>query len=255
MEPWITCEKIGPVAVITLDKPKKKNAMDVAMMARLTAVVDEMNEDASVRVMVLKGAGHCFCAGGDLSAYQGEEEPDAATIRADIGLFGKTVSAIHRGQKIVIAMVESYAIGGGFSLALACDVIFAAEDAVFSANFLHVGLAPEMGGMLYLPLAVGMYRAKEIWLSGRRIGAEEAGRLGIASRVIPNAAIEEETMRFAQTVAKLPAMCVDIMKKTAGGSYYRSFDAVLAQDQQNTPLCLTSEESRRYLAENFKKKK
>lgn len=191
---FILTQEVENVGYIILNKPERKNAIDVQMMLDITAAIERYEFDPEVRVIVIKGADHCFYFGGDLAgrASSGGTRIDVADGRNNLRIFNKTISTIQNCDKPVIAMVESYAIGGGFSLALACDFIIAAEDAKMASNFLHVGLAPEMGSRLSLPMACGIYRAKELWYSGRRLSAKEAYEWGIVSRVSPTKLLDRK---------------------------------------------------------------
>ena len=240
MELTVKTEISGAAAWVTLNRPKKKNAFDGAMMELLTQTVRELDADSSVRVIVLSGAGHCFCSGGDLSAMSDGTDPRTVAERQrDLAGCGAAVRAIRDCSKPV---------------ALACDVIFAAESAQFSSNFLHVGLAPEMGSMYLLTQVCGPYRAKELWLSGRRISAAEAESFGIVSKVLPEDSIADETRAFAGLVAGLPQTPVSIMKRCVNSGALSSLGAALAADMQNLPVCWQDEECKSYMASHFRKK-
>ena len=145
--------------------------------------------------------------------------------------------------------------GEGFSLALACDMVYAADEAIFSSNFLHVALAPEMGAMVFLSQACGVYKAKELWYSGRRVTGLEGFDLGFVSVHAPAAELMEKAMESAEKIATLPRTPLRIMKRIVNTHVLSEVPAVLAADAQDSPLCFLSEEGLAYLAENFMKKK
>lgn len=244
------------VAYIVLNQPKKKNAMNHAMMIDLRHCIQDAEDDENVRCVIVKGAGGCFCSGGDLSgmAAGGSGTATVEQKRRDIADFGKCVAEMVHGEKPYIAQVEGYAMGGGFSLALACDMIFAGENAKMSSMFTHVGLAPEMGAMLFLPQAMGSYKAKELWYTGRRVSGKEGYDLGFVSRVVADDLLEAETLEMAQHIAELPRTALGAMKRTVNSHIYSDIDAVLAADVQDSPLCMLSAESLAYLKANFMKK-
>ncbi|MEC4183268.1 enoyl-CoA hydratase/isomerase family protein [Adlercreutzia sp. R21] len=244
------------VAYIVLNQPRKKNAMSHDMMVQLRACIQDAEDDEDVRCVILKGADGCFCSGGDLSgmASGGSGSTTVEQKRRNIADFGKCIAEMVHGEKPYIAQVEGYAMGGGFSLALGCDMIFAGENAKMSSMFTHVGLAPEMGAMLFLPQAMGAYRAKELWYSGRKVNGTEGYELGFVSRVFPDDALEDETLAMAQHIAELPRTALGAMKRTVNGHIYSDIDAVLAADVQDSPLCMMSDESLAYLKANFMKK-
>ena len=146
-------------------------------------------------------------------------------------------------------------MGGGFSLALACDMVYAADEAIFSSNFLHVALAPEMGAMVFLSQTCGVYKAKELWYSGRRVTGLEGFDLGFVSVHAPAAELMEKAMESAEKIATLPRTPLRIMKRIVNTHVLSEVPAVLAADAQDSPLCFLSEEGLAYLAENFMKKK
>ncbi len=254
MASYVLCEKKEGVGYIILNAPERKNAFGKEDFLELRAAIYEMDADDDVRVLVIKGAGHCFSAGGNLSGA-GTSKPTVADNRDSLVAIDSVIAAIQKIEKPVIAQVETYAVGGGFSLALACDLIFACENAKMSSNFLRVALCPEMGSMLFLPMTVGMYRAKEIWFSGRMIGAQEAYQLGLASKVCSAETIDEEVFEYAKDIAKMPKINVRMMKKITNSTIFQALDYILSCDQQNTPLCLESKENLDYLVANFRKKK
>lgn len=252
----VLLEKQGKIAWIILNRPEKKNAMSNAMAAAIIDAVNTVQADSEIRVAILKGAGNTFCSGGDLSDLQsGGKLPTVEDIRPVIANSTGIIAAIQKCPKPIFAMVEGYAVGAGFSIALACDVVFAAEDAKFSSLFLHVGIAPEMGSMLFMPMLCGSQKAKEIWLSGRMVSAPEADRLGFVSRVCPKETLEEQILALAEKTAGLPSTPVQIMKQMTNSTIYKDLDAVLAMDMQDTPLCMQSRECMIYLQNNFRKTK
>lgn len=242
------------VAEVILNNPAKKNAMNVDMMRELCAAILEVQDDNDVRCIVLRGEGGCFCSGGDLSSSASGKKKTVEESRDSIAVFGRAVQYIQQCEKPFIAMVDGYAMGGGFSLALACDMVYAADTAKFSSNFLHVSLAPEMGSVVFLSQAIGVYKAKELWYSGRRVTGEEASVLGFASKSIPAEELYEVTLKDAAMIASLPSTPTRIMKRVVNTNVLSEVPAVLAADVQDSPLCFLSDEGLRYLAEHFMKK-
>lgn len=244
------------VAYLVLNNPKKKNAMSHAMMVQLRKLIEQAEDDEDIRCVILKGEGGCFCSGGDLSgmAGGGSSEVTVERKRRDIADFGRVIAAMVHGEKPYIAQVDGYAMGGGFSLALGCDMVFAGENAKMSSMFTHVGLAPEMGAMLFLPQAMGAYQAKELWYTGRRVSGKEGYELGFVSRAVADDQLEAETLAMAQHIAELPRTALGAMKRTVNSHIYSDLDAILAADVQDSPLCMLSAESLAYLKANFMKK-
>jgi 2-(1,2-epoxy-1,2-dihydrophenyl)acetyl-CoA isomerase len=242
------------IATIILNKPQRRNAIDPAMMDELVEHLLKLDNDDEVKVVILKGQGDHFCAGGDLKA--GAEAGNTVEIsRSSLKKYGRAVQSMQQMDKPIIAMVKGYAIGGGMSLALACDIIFASEDAKFSSNFLSVGITPEMGAMLLMPLTIGLYRSKELWFTAKKISAQEAYGMGFVNRVLPKAEIEEATQAFAQEVAKMPALPVRITKRITNSLNASMFNAVIDAESQATPFCTQTEEFKERIAAFVNKKK
>ncbi len=244
------------VAYLVMNAPRKKNAMGVDMARELFSLMLTIEDDPEIRCVILKGEGGCFCAGGDMSGMQSSDAALATveTRRSQMLPFDRLVTAITHSDKAYIAQVDGYAMGGGFSLALACDMVFAGKSAKMSSMFTHVGLAPEMGAMLFLPQCMGMYQAKELWYSGRKVTGEEGYKLGFVSRVLDDDALEAGTLEMAQHVASLPFTTLNVMKRVVNTHIYSDLDAILAADTQDSPLCMMSKECLDYLQSNFRKK-
>lgn len=242
------------VTEVILNNPTKKNAMNAEMMRQLYRAVIDLEDDDSTRAIVIRGEGGCFCSGGDLSGTASGKKKTIETSRENIGYFGRVVTAIQNCEKPFIAQVDGYAMGGGFSLALACDMIYASPETVFSSNFLHVALAPEMGSMVFLSQACGVYRAKELWYSGRKVSGEEGQTLGFVSKLVPGEDLYDTTLADATRIAQLPRTPVRIMKSVVNTHVLSDVPAVVALDRQDSPLCFSSEEGLAYLGSHFLKK-
>jgi enoyl-CoA hydratase/carnithine racemase len=165
------------VATVTLNCPERKNAMSWPMWQRLLAVLRELSEDTSARVVVITGAGGAFCSGNDLSTPRPRMHP-----LLQMNEINNAVLALHRLPKITVARVDGDAIGAGLNLALACDIVVASDRSRFSEIFVRRGLSVDFGGSWILPRLIGLHRAKELCLTGEIIGAEEALRIGLVSR-------------------------------------------------------------------------
>jgi len=242
------------IATITLNKPERRNAIDPEMMDTLVDHLQNLDNDDDVQVVILRGQGDHFCAGGDLKA--GASAGNTVEIsRKSLKKYGLAVQTMQQMDKPIIAMVQGYAIGGGMSLALACDIILASEDAKFSSNFLSVGITPEMGAMLLMPLTIGIYRSKELWFTARGVDAEEAREMGFVNRVFPKEEIEEATQTLAREISQMPALAVRITKRITNSTILSMFNAVIDAESQATPFCTQTEEFRERLAAFVNKKK
>ncbi len=191
----IIYEKKDGVAWITLNNPERYNALEKAMRAELKAALEDAWRDDSVRAVVIRGSGKAFSAGGDIKAML-EWTPTAAIRELkELGTAFVIERIIREMPKPVIAMVHGYCLGGGFELAMSCDLVVASEDAKFGSPEIGIGLIPGSGGTQMLPRYVGEKKAKELIFTGETISAREAAELGIVNKVVPpeqlQAAVEE----------------------------------------------------------------
>jgi enoyl-CoA hydratase len=175
---------IGPsgYALLTLNRPAALNALSKALRAQLAAAVDALEADPAVRVLILTGAGRAFCAGLDLKELgsgQGRLGVDNAVTGND------PVSALQRFSGPIIGAINGAAVTGGFELALACDVLLASPQARFADTHARIGVAPGWGLSQKLSRAIGIYRAREVSLTGNWVGAEQAAAWGFVNRVVP----------------------------------------------------------------------
>src|SRR3989442_2513332 len=201
-------KRVNGVALITLNRPDSLNAMGGDLMPLLAQHLDESRWDNTVRCVVLTGAGRAFCAGGDVKnmAAQGGRESDGKRSPAASFAYGvdelrlsqrRTSYVLHTMAKPTIAMVNGHAVGAGLSLALACDLRVASEQAKFGTVFRNVGFSGDFGGSWYLPRLVGMERARQLYFTGEVIVAEEALRVGMVGRGVAHEKVEGETLALA----------------------------------------------------------
>jgi enoyl-CoA hydratase len=171
----VRTERVGSSLLITIDRPKARNAVNAAVAAGVTAALDELEADAGLRVGVLTGAGGTFCTGMDLKAALKGETPEIPGR----GFAGLTEAQL---KKPLIAAVEGYALGGGFELALGCDLIVAAEDAKFGLPEVTRGLIAA-GGVIRLPKRIPYHLAMEFLLTGQPVSGRQGAELGVVNRV------------------------------------------------------------------------
>ncbi|MBM3521557.1 MAG: 2-(1,2-epoxy-1,2-dihydrophenyl)acetyl-CoA isomerase [Alphaproteobacteria bacterium] len=186
---------------ITLDRPRQMNCWDLRMNDELADVLDRAARDAELRVVVVTGRGHAFCAGGDIAEFKSRglaKDPDRYISEIVRGSH-EIILQVRKLDKPVIAAVNGVAAGSGFNLALACDIRIAARSARFSQRFVRVGLSPDTGGTCFLPQLVGVGKASELLLTGDFIDAAEAERLGLVTRVVDDDKLAAAT---AEWVAK-----------------------------------------------------
>ena len=189
------------VAVITLNRPPRRNALTYEMGEQFSRRVDELSANEDVRAVVLTGAGNSFCAGADFSLLQGWEGATHEAAQAKMLRFYKLFLRIKDFEVPTVAAIAGGAIGAGCCLALACDLRLAADDAKLALNFVRLGIPPGMGGTFHLPLLVGPAVAMDLTCTGRVVDGNEAARLGLVNRVVPQADLMYEAMKMAELIA------------------------------------------------------
>ncbi len=197
-------ERDGAVATVTLHRPERRNALSWALVGELRAAVAELRDDDRVRVVVLTGSGtKAFCAGADLEGMGGADPAGAADRHEGRGRLAALFEDLWALGKPTIAKVRGFALAGGMGLALSCDLVIASDDAVFGTPEIDVGLWPFMIGV---PLNRSMppKKALELMMTGRRVDAAEADRLGFVTRVVPAADLDAEVAQLAATLASKP---------------------------------------------------
>jgi enoyl-CoA hydratase len=194
----ILYEERGPVALITFNRPDKLNAMNTGIVRRLIEVFKQIDRSTRVQVAVLTGTGRAFVAGADIEEYSKQDAPGFVEYQSmSRGMF----EGIEFNRKPFIAAVNGYALGGGFELVLACDLVVASRTAKLGLPEIQLGLLPGGGGTQKLGRVIGRNKAKEFLMTGRSMTAEEAYKLGIVNRVTEPEAMLEEALKLAGEIA------------------------------------------------------
>ncbi len=212
----VLVERDGGLAIVTLNRPQAYNAIDPALGEALLDALVECDEDASVRAVLLCGAGKAFCAGGDLKAMRANADADGfANVfikRLTILLHG-VVATMARMEKPVIGAVHGPAGGAGFSLALACDLVLAAQGASFVMAYSNAGLAPDGSSTFFLPRIVGPRRAYDLIANNPVLSAAEAKDLGIVNEIMPDDGFMEAARAYAARLAGGPTRALGAAKR------------------------------------------
>ncbi len=221
-------ERDHGVVTVTFNRPEKKNAISTTMWRELVTVLDDVEESATDRVLVLTGAGDAFTSGADLAPDElgsvADEEPTGAggglgaAVRS-MRVVGRVALRLHELHLPTIAAVNGVAAGAGCNLALGCDLIIAADTARFSEIFARRGLSLDAGGSWLLPRLVGLHRAKELAFLAEIISAADAERLGLVNRVVPAAELTGVVGELAHRLAALPPVQLQIMKRQLNQSF------------------------------------
>jgi 2-(1,2-epoxy-1,2-dihydrophenyl)acetyl-CoA isomerase len=210
----------GGVLTLALNRPQRLNALNVELTMALIEALREAQERASVRCVVVRGMGRAFSTGQDLAEYvERRKSGEALSVREHLRRgYNTLVMRLRSLEKPVVAAIEGTAAGMGLSLALACDVRIAADDADFTLGFSKIGLIPDGGASLLLPLVVGLGRAFELAYTSDRIDAREALRVGLVNRIVPAAALDEAVAAFIGTLLERPALGLALTKRALNRS-------------------------------------
>ncbi len=227
-EPTVVVEHAGAVATITLNRPAQANALTYAMRAELQRALRDASRDASVRCIVLAGAGRTFCAGQDLREEGGLEDV-AGAIRDG---YAPIIRAIADAPKPVVAAVQGAAAGAGAALALACDLRVFSDDAYVLMAFSNIGLVPDSGASWFLVHQVGYQRAFEMCATGRRVPAHEALTHGLCERVVLGDALAGDVAALAAELAARPPLALGFTKRLLRRSLTAELDDVLELEAQ-----------------------
>ncbi len=194
------------VLTLLLNRPDKKNALNMAMYGALDAALGEADRDDGVRAVLISGSGGCFTSGNDLADFL-----DASFLASDSPVMG-FLTTLFRAKKPIIAAVEGMAIGVGVTMLLHCDLVYAGEGAQFQMPFVNLGLCPEAGSTLLLPRLMGHQRAAELLLLGGSFPAAEAREVGIVNRLFPDGTVLDAARSVALRLAAQPAAAVRMTK-------------------------------------------
>ncbi len=244
-------EQHGAVALLTLNRPKARNALSLDLILAMQEAFDACIADPGCRAIVVRGAEGHFCSGGDLSGMQ--QERSIAESRRRMDIFHRLARTIVAGPKPVVAAVEGYAAGAGFSLALNADYLVAGSDARFVSSFAKVGLQPDMGMLWTLRQRVGIGQAKRIIASARKVEAEEALALGLADEVVPNSALLDRALVVAGEFCANAPLPLAMMKRAYAWGLH-TFEDALRNEMDNSPGLYLTRDHREAVAAFMEKR-
>jgi 2-(1,2-epoxy-1,2-dihydrophenyl)acetyl-CoA isomerase len=215
------------VCTLTLNRPDVLNAFNLEMMGELQTALRAAAADATVRAVVLTGAGRGFCAGQDLALSTASPEP--FELKADFLRQGYNVlvDIIRTMPKPVIGAINGVAAGAGANLAFACDFLLAAEGASFIQSFIKIGLIPDCGGTYFLPRLIGLHRAAALAMLGDKLTVEKAEQWGLVHEICPPSVLPEKAHAVATQLAKMPTQAMGLMKQAFNASVTNDFRAQL----------------------------
>ena len=240
----ILLHRDGAVATLTFNRPDVLNTLDLAMVEALVARTSQIAADDTLRVVVLRGAGKHFMAGGDIRTFAGELVRSPAERQAGFQRMVERVHVavenLHRMPHPVVGCVHGAVAGIGLSFMNACDLVVAADNAYFTSAYRHIGLTPDGGGSWALPRLVGLRKAMEILMLSERFGAEEALRLGLVNRVVAAAALDAEVGAIAHALATGPVTAIRNAKRLVRDSFARTLSEQLQAEAVSFGQCTAS---------------
>lgn len=239
------------VATIVINRPERKNAITLAMRGEIEAAFRKAQADADVRAVILTGAGSDFSAGADVGELGGGGPRGSLGRMRDLHSMCRVVARI---DKPVVAAVEGVCIGMAWALALACDVVVAAETARFQFAFRHIGLAPDAGASFLLARSVPLQRAKEIIYSGRFVSGTEALELGLALYALPAGEVAAKARELAASFAEAPTVALAMAKRQFEAASSQTYDQALDYEANMQPLMVETDDFREGTA-SFKEKR
>ena len=248
----IKLERRGSVAVVTINRPDKLNALNKQVHIDGVALLDELRSDNSVRVVVLTGAGEkAFIAGADISEFEGQTPVTQRDLFNERTLF----NTIDSFPKPVIAMINGFCLGGGNELALACDIRVASENSKFSQPEINLGIMCGGGGTQRLARLIGEGRAMELCLSGDMIDAATAHKFGLLNHVFPADQLEAETLRLAAKIAEKAPIALQLTKEAVKFASRSNLDEGLRREVDLFAICFSTEDKQEGVSAFLEKRK
>lgn len=243
----------GVVLTITMNRPERLNAMNNTMRRELIAAFSQAADDETVRVIVLTGAGRGFCSGADLAAAVEDGTPvNFGELLRET--YNPLVLLMRRLPKPIIAAVNGVAAGAGMSLALACDLRIASESASFMQAFVKIGLVPDSGATWLLPRLVGLTRALDLMLTGRRVAADEALTFGLVNEIVPDGSLMDAVYKTARAFADAPTRTIGYIKQAVDFALDHDLEAALEKEAKLQDLAGATNDHREGVAAFLEKR-
>lgn len=236
-------EKENGIAILTLNRPERLNAVSMAMREGFPQVAKEVSQDDEVKVLIVTGAGRGFCSGADVAAQQsrllGEIQITRSTLLEPLAIW---LLPLYRLNKPTIAAVNGIAAGIGLSTALMCDIVIASDQARFSAIWIRRALMPDGGATHLLPRIVGPAKALELMLTGDIIDAREAERIGMVNRVVPHDELMKEAKALATKFAKGPSIAMELTKRAVYKGLVNDIESQFDFESYGQNICYQTED-------------
>ncbi len=239
MSQLVEVSKDPPIAVVRMNRPDALNALNLEMVRSLVKALDELEADPDIKVVILTGTERAFSVGADIKEMSGLELPEVY-LRGHRQLWDR----VRRFKKPIIAAVSGYCLGGGFELAMACDMIVASDDARFGQPEINVALIPGEGGTQRIARAAGRLIAMELILTGRFVSAREAYMRGLVNRLVPRELLLDHAKRLARELASKSPLALALAKDAVNAAWETTLSAGLDYERRNFILALFSEDGR-----------
>lgn len=237
------------VARCSMNNPKDMNALSVELGYPMVEGLTKVLDDESIRVIVLRGEGGHFCSGADLALLG--ENLDPVFLNQSMKALGEVILRLYEGPKPVITEVDGFAVGGGLGLALASDITYATERALFCMGFIRIAAAPDMGSSYFLAERVGLIHAKRMAFTGELVDAEEALRIGLVNKVVEHGNISAEVMELARRIARRSSETLAATKRMMNRWHRTELQSALGLEAHVQPIMLLSEEHRAAIRKIF----
>ncbi|GAC1608905.1 MAG: enoyl-CoA hydratase [Mycobacteriales bacterium] len=227
------------VATVTLNRPDARNALNMDLKRSLADTFAALADDPAVRCVVVTGAGAAFCAGGDVVEMELNDTPTHSRARLQL-LLRDVFQPLAEMEKPTVAAVNGHAHGAGLSLALACDLIVAADTAVMSCAFMRIGLLPDCGALYFLPRRLPVSLVKDLVLTGRTFSAEEALEMRLINRVVPAGELRAEAQRLATQLAAGPTVALGLAKRLLDQSLHSTWSQMATLEALGQAVCYST---------------
>ncbi len=262
----LLCEISRRVAIVTLNKPHRKNALGDILTPALRALLPHLEERVDVGCVMITGAGNAFCSGGDVSEMAAGATRDAARASLQAESLEARISDLTEKQRALtgrlyhlakptVAALPGAAAGAGLSIALACDLRIASDDAFLVTAFRNVGMSGDYGATWFLPRLIGLARAKSLFYFSPRLSAREARDIGLVDRVFPSADFRAEALQYAADIANGPTQALSKLKHNLQSGLTQSLDASLALEARHMIESGRGDEAREAIAAFMQKRK
>jgi 2-(1,2-epoxy-1,2-dihydrophenyl)acetyl-CoA isomerase len=242
MNNTVLLDKQGAIATVTLNRPAQLNALNDAMMFDLRDALTNVESDANVRAVILRGAGKAFMAGGDIAMFHAKKDEVASLFHDLGGTFHESIKLLRLMPKPVIACVHGACAGGGLSVMLACDLAIAADTAQFTLAYSRIGTSPDGGSTVFLPRIIGTRKTLELALLPDVFTAQSAKDLGIVNWVVPESDLDAETHKVAQRLAVGPTRAFANTKALVNSTFEKSMHAQLDAEVRAFADCASGDD-------------